>query len=307
MIVKSLSRKHASYKGLLSYMFSEEKQKSHSPIERFVFTNNVSVHSASIEELTLKYMQNETLRQHPRENSVKMYHEILSFHKKSSPEIKSVEVLKDLVERYVDMRARDSLCVAVPHYNGKGGNYHIHLMISGTKLNGLASRISKGSYNHIRRELQNYQQARYPSLNESVVQFGRNDRARITDSEHQVIKRTGKSVKSELRGKLSEIIGISANMEELASHLKTEGIQAYDRNGELTGVYSDGGKKYRMSSLVNEDSLERVKGNSLREAHLMEEQTRSFELLRRKNHRDSISLQNDMKENPQEYQLRRER
>lgn len=109
---------------------------------------------------------------HYGNKSVVAYHEVISFHPESTKHL-TRPIIKDLVNKYIELRCNDQMVVGATHFESAGKNWHVHLIFSGIKLSdGKSARISQAKFEAIKQELQEYQN-KYPQLSHSVVEHGR--------------------------------------------------------------------------------------------------------------------------------------
>lgn len=86
MIVKTLSKKGSSAKGLLNYLFKDERKLTDEKFKtKMTLKHNIS--GKTIGRFTAQFNFNESLRKVKRKDAVTMYHSIISFSNKDRQHI----------------------------------------------------------------------------------------------------------------------------------------------------------------------------------------------------------------------------
>lgn len=173
MIIKSISHTSRSApKRLIRYVFDGRKSLLDPDGNQLVFKQHLR--SYDKQRWIAQFNELEKNRKsHYGNKSVVCYHEVLSFSDKSTDHLNQ-QIIKDLVGRYIDLRTQsDQLCIGACHFD-TGKNWHAHLIFSGIRTSDQKSaRISKARLAGIKEDLQTYQIATYPQLEDSVVHHGR--------------------------------------------------------------------------------------------------------------------------------------
>ena len=289
MIIKSKSRKRSSFGQLLMYLEAGTDERS------MIFAHNLR--GASVEEWTQEFLDNEALRLRTRKDSVRLYHEVLSFHEASSQHLDR-STLEELTAEYVRLRAPNGLVLAMSHHDR--AHVHVHLAVSGVEYaSGKSIRLSQSAFARVKTQLQSYQRERYPELEHSLVAHG-SGTGKNNDREHQYRQRETRPLNRErVKDELQEILRRSTSLEDFLSRLKGKDIEPYHRHGITRGVKAHG-YKFRLSTLgVAREELERLEqsGKRLRAlkrarevTHHLEfgpERVRELRALRRERHRES--------------------
>lgn len=245
MIIKNLTRRTASFKQLLNYMI---KGADVHDKNSFVIQHNIRG-KQSIDNWLHAFKTNEANRLHHRKDSVKLHHTVISFAKSDYAKI-SKDIAKDITQKYLELRARNTLAVAVAH--SSQSHYHIHIMQSGIELyTGRSTRISKNEFASIKRELQEYQLQKYPQLSNSVVQHGKKGRQEISEKEYQIKKRKALTEKERIKKLLDKLYKQSNSKEDFYKRIQDNGLKTYERGGKTYGI--EGDRKMRFSTLGFED------------------------------------------------------
>lgn len=165
MIIKSKSYKHVSaYKKVVEYVLREAEQE-----DSFVLTRFIKGKNHSSEELSKQLLENEQYRIHKRKNNVKLYMEILSFHKNDADRL-SNEKLKKIARKYISLRSDRSVAIATVHRQEKD-HVHLHILLSGTAYKtGKSVRISRDDFKHkVKIPMENYVREQFPELKRSEI------------------------------------------------------------------------------------------------------------------------------------------
>jgi hypothetical protein len=245
MIVKLKSHKRPIFKQLLNYMINGKDRLFDKENKSFCISHNLK--GNSIDEWTKQFQTNELKRLRKRKDSVRITHEILSWHKDDAKHI-TIEKLNDIAKEYIKQRNPIGLYVAVPHFDKD--HYHIHICASGVEnKTGRSLRLSKADLSKLKKNIQQYQISRYPELSKSVVAHGKDPRKRVTDREYHFKSKAGRETdKEQLIGILKTCYKKASSPESFYSLLKECGLSTYERSKKVTGVLLNG-RKFRFSRL----------------------------------------------------------
>src|SRR4029077_20694415 len=123
-------------------------------------------------------------------DSVKLFHEILSWHKDDAKHI-TLAKMEDMVRKYIQLRNPNGIYTAVPHFDKD--HCHVHICASGVGYKtGKSLRLSKADLQKLKVETQNYQIQKYPELTHSIVNHTKKEKSLVTDKEYQVKRRIGR-------------------------------------------------------------------------------------------------------------------
>src|ERR1035437_6443880 len=187
MIVKVKPYKRPAYLRLLNYMMNKNEKILNKEGESFVITHNLR--GEKIEDWVQQFQENEAHRQYNHKKKNYLTHEIISFHKEDVKNI-SLEKMEDIAREYINLRNPKGMYVAVPHFDKS--HYHIHLAVSAIEYkSGKSLRMSKQQFQELKKNIQQYQQEKFPELSKSVVRHGKNG-INISDKEYQMKLRTGR-------------------------------------------------------------------------------------------------------------------
>lgn len=233
----------------------------------FVITHNLK--GRKIDGWVEQYKLNETFRKIKRSDSIKLTHEILSWHKEDSENM-SLEKMEEMAREYIRERNPNGIYVAVPHFDKN--HYHIHVCASGVEFRtGKSLRMSKVEFQKLKKDIQDYQIGHFPELSKSIVAHGKKDKTRLTEKEYQYKLRTCRATEKELlAGMLKTCYKAATSKDDFFKKLKECGLKTYDRSGKTTGLVY-GSHKFRFNRLgYTEERMEELnksfkKGKELRE------------------------------------------
>jgi hypothetical protein len=199
----------------------------------FLLTHNIK--GNTVEYWEKQFKANEQLRQIKRKDSIKLYHEMISFHKDDVKNV-SVEKLENVAREYIQLRNPNGMYVAIPNFDKE--NYHIHVCSSGVEYKtGKAMRLSKKDLATLKQKIQQYQIEKYPELTNSVVAHGKSKGRALTDKEYQYKLRTGQETNKErVIDLLNTCYAQADSKEDFFKRLKDHELTAYIRSGKVTGV-----------------------------------------------------------------------
>jgi hypothetical protein len=269
MIIKSMSRKTASFSQLVNYL-----NKGRIANDFYAFRHNIYSHKPYY--IVKEYQENyRNLKR--QKNSNALYHEIISLKYQNNLTVEEQrEMLKDLLERYVQVRANNNMVYGVIHE--QRNQIHCHLVISSNEVASERNkRLSRKEFAEVKSGLWDYASVKYPKL-EIERNASRKARAKtkVVDNEVQFKKRTGKKSGRELvKERLETIFLRSKNPQEFVRILREEKIQIYQR-GKVFGFLDEvTGRKYRLRTLELEREFAKMDSSFVRMAK--EAQNRSYQ------------------------------
>lgn len=225
--------------------------------------HNIQGHT--LEDFLKAFHENEKNRQYSHSKCNYFYHDFIAFNPNDTKHL-TPEILEDLTQKYLELRAATGMGVAVFH---KDKHRHAHILLSAVELEtGRALRLSKADFDKVKQELQAYQMEKYPELAESVIDFDKPTRQSITDKEVQMKARTGKLTrKEELKNILNLSFEKSITLEDFYSYIRERGLSIYERR-DMKGI-TDEGKRYRFDTLgYGEDKIKELTTRSERMSDL---------------------------------------
>jgi hypothetical protein len=255
MIVKIKTSKSAGFGKLLTYMMNKKERLFDTQERSFVISHHLR--GNTIKQWEKQLTENESHRLRKRKDTIKLYHEILSWHKDDAKNL-TLPMLEDMAREYIKQRNPNGIYIAVPHFDKD--HYHIHICVSGVEYKtGKSLRLSKAALGKLKNGIQKYQIEKYPELTNSVVEHGKRRKQVKTDKEYKFNWREGRETDKEKLQKLLGYISEKAkSQDEFYNLLKDEKLEVYNRNGKPAGVIFNG-RKFRFSRLeTRHDTSERA-------------------------------------------------
>ena len=247
MIIKSMSRKEATFSQLVDY-FEDGRQD-----ERFTVYHNV--YSNNPENIKSEFNKNATFLQ-KRKNGVYMYHEVLSITKSEKlPEEKQKEILKDIALNYIKSRAKNNLVYGVLHHDKKD-NLHYHFMISSNELESdKKHRLSKEEFSKFKKDLELYVLEIYPELEQKKLinkEPGqqKDSGEKLSNKGVELKRRTGNTnQKDDVKERLRTVFAETKTKFEFFSAMEREQLEIYVHGNTIGVVDKTTDRKHRLKTL----------------------------------------------------------
>lgn len=268
MIIKSRTRKDASFRQLVNYIMREtslpnqEEEREEQEVFTFLHNFDDAIMPDDMDGIADDFLENSKFLK-ARKNGVMLYHEIASFAPEDSTQIDR-SVMEQLSRKYIDVRAKNAMVLARPHFDK--GHVHIHFLISGNERgNGRRMRVSKSEFTRQRREVEQFQLERFPQLNKSYVHSRDKEKykqqriERISDATKAMRERGAKqTIKTQLAKQVLNVIPSAQSLESIVLGIQKKGHEVYERGGIPYGIIQNG-KRYRFSKLLkNSDYSEKI-------------------------------------------------
>jgi hypothetical protein len=242
MIIRSLSRKTASFRQLYNYINRDQTIP-------YSILWNLNTHNPYHQKKILEqfYENSALLAKGKRRNF--LYHDIISVTLQSDvPMDHQMQALRDIALKYIQGRGSNLLAYGRMHLEGK--NLHIHLMLSANELEQEKRHyLSKSAFADVQKQCEQYMQQRYPELKQPVIFCKeRTEKPNKTrQREYEYSKRTGKKTKKQqVKEMLADLLE-QERSQPLKSYLNDHDFELYQR-GKHIGVIYDG-TKYRLGTL----------------------------------------------------------
>lgn len=241
MIIKSMSRKEASFGQLMDYIDRDGGE------ERSRIRYNLI--SRDRERIRAEFEQNAEHMQ-SRKNGVFMYHEIISITRARGVDLETQkERLHQIAQEYVAARAPRNLCYGGLH-DDKDHSLHYHLMISANRAGeAKRHRLSKEQFRTIQISLERYVLETYPELEQKVA-IDKTAEARVTRKEAELKRRTGEvPERVKLGDRVREVASNARDRESLLRELEASGLELYIRGQNIGIIDRESGKRHRVKTL----------------------------------------------------------
>ena len=248
MIIKSLSRTSHSQSQLIKYVCKYILRDGNPAFDKdatLIHRHNIRNRNNTIDGYIKQFTENESHRLYKRKNSVKLFHNIISFSPKDKEYIPE-KTLKEITKKFVSLRGENNLYIAVAH--NEKLHTHLHIVVSGTQLNGRSSRLSKQHFKTLKLSLEKFQQ-KFPELTHSNINHTRS--TVLTKKEIiEKVKVSRQTDKQKLITAIEKAFNTATSKEEFLSKLKDQDFEPYFRGGKIQGVATNtNGRKYRFSRL----------------------------------------------------------
>ena len=265
MIIKSMSRKTASFGQLANYMNKGEcitdKYES--------FYNNIF--SKNTEGITEEFKNNaKTI--HERKNGNMFYHEMISITKSKTISLDDQKkILYKLVKDYVELRAKNNLVYGVMHTD-KSDNLHYHLMISSNEIGSEKKhRLSKGNFANIQKEIEKHILNNYPEMEQKII-YNQDKDEKTNKKEYELKKRTGKeSDRDCVKRELKEVFESSKSKSDFFNKITDRGFEIYIHGNTVGVTRKETGLNYRLKTLGLLDEFQKISSKIEEMEHRKEE------------------------------------
>lgn len=255
MIIKSFSRKSASFSQLLGYI-----KKGRSKGDSYLFTHNF-YNETNHYKIVEQYLKNYRNLKKTNDKTNSLLHEVICLEKQENFTEKELhQIAKDLIAQYTLDRANNCLVTAGIHFHD--GRVHIHFMLSSNELDNEKNlRLSHAEFEAKKAHIREYAKQQYPNLKQLPIpkkKKGDHQRkAKKVSDELQFKKRTGKvSDREIIRGKLGKIFYSAHSADEFIRCLREENLALYQRGKTFGFLDQKTGKKYRLKTLELESEFE---------------------------------------------------
>jgi len=241
MIIKSMSRKDASFAQLMEYMESGRADSN--------YTIYHNLYSRDQDDVTDEFKQNSAYLKR-RKNGNYLYHEVISITRSNKISLaRQKEKLRDIVYDYVQQRAGKNLAYAAMH-DDKEDNLHYHVIISANEVQSKKRfRLTKAKFDGIKKALENRVLENYPELEQKQI-INKVASEKLSNKGAEIKRRTGKTPqRDQVKAKLKSIFAYAKNKEELLRAFDKAGLDFYIR-GNTPGVKDrQTNRKHRLKTL----------------------------------------------------------
>ena len=278
MIIKSLSRATKSFEALYKYLTRDK--------ESILNTYNLYSRADNQKELVKEFLENAKYLKNAKGKNY-LYHEIISLNSNTLTLQEQINILSDIVTKYILLRASNHLVFTALHTDKE--HTHMHLMISSNELAGERRvRLSKKDFNSIQKELEQYVNTTYPQLgntkhyNKDLKEF--------------------KSKKEQLKERLLELFTKSKTKDEFIHLSKELGLEFYTR-GKTVGVIFEN-IKHRLKTIGVLENYEKLAQKLEQEAKESKERQKKQDEVKATNKEKVVSNENENKIKSRREQMR---
>lgn len=240
MIVKSMSRKEASFGQLIEYIDRDDEER---------YRIRYNVFGRDREHIAKEFKENSTLMP-KRKNGVFLYHEIVSLTRSTKiPLDEQKELLQQIVQEYIAMRCPQNMCFGNLH-DDKDHSIHYHLMISANECGeDKRHRLSKAQFKDIQTALEAHVLKNYPKLEQKVA-INKQANEKLTQKGAELKRRTGETPKrDEIVSQLRETFSEARSKDDLRSLLQKQGFSIYVRGKTVGVIDTSSDRKYRLKTI----------------------------------------------------------
>lgn len=248
MIIKSLARKRPGFRQLIGYI-----GRDNGP----VFSRNL-YGAERATEVARAFEANHALLP-KRRNGNALYHEVIVLPPQPGlSHAKQAAILRQLAERYCELRASGNLAWGRIHQDTD--NSHIHLMISANAAQSMTrTRLSKARFAKIQGEMEREARARFPELQDKpVYDHAKAKPGKATRMHEAEMQRAGKKPtrKATITQEFENALRQSQSGDELKRLLGRHGLELYQR-GRQTGIRDmNSSARYRLTTLGLSEKLD---------------------------------------------------
>lgn len=285
MIIKSLSRRTASFAQLLAYLDRPGLGRE------TVLAHNLFAAANDPEAVVAEFMENAGYLK-TRKRGVALFHEVISLEQGAGLSTKrQSEILRDIGHRWLSLRGPEQLGYARIHHDTN--HPHVHIVLSSNRPRSHRRvRLSKAEFRNLQVELEHHVRQSFPELGERpLYETGRErtDRIRIGNREYEMARREGRvPVKALLHEMLGAELENARSYDELQEQTESIGYRLYQR-GRSWGVEDlKTGRHHRLKTLGLDKNFSAAKERFA----LLGERRESIEL-ERGNERQEASREND--------------
>lgn len=256
MIIKSMSRKQATYGQLVDY-FEDGRQD-----EKYNIYHNI--YSTDAGKIKAEFHENAAFLS-KRKNGVYMYHEILSITKsRGLSEERQKEILKDIGLDYIRNRAQNNLVFGVLH-DDKDDNIHYHFMISSNELQSERKhRLSKNEFSEFKKDLEHMVLTKYPELEQKKLinkepKPGKESGEKLSHKGVELKRRTGKTdQRDDVKERLKTVFSGAKNKADFFTALEAERLEIYVHGNTIGILDKATERKHRLKTLGMLDEFNAV-------------------------------------------------
>ncbi len=199
-----------------------------------------------------------------RKNGVTMYHEVISITRsKQINQQEQIEILRQVVYKYIQDRAGNNLVYAVLH-DDKADNLHYHLLISSNELESSKKhRLSKAQFESVKSNLELFVLDCHPELQQKKLiskdKQSREYKDGLSNKGAELKRRTGKTPQRDIvKESLLNIFASASTRQEFIELMESEHFALYKR-GKHWGILNENtNRKHRFTTLGVSEEFEKL-------------------------------------------------
>jgi hypothetical protein len=213
--------------------------------ESEIFTHNIR--SKNPDDWAHEYIENESYRKHTHSDSIKLYHEIVSFSNRETEAI-SKEMLADIATKYISLRGDTGMYVGAVHRDKE--HIHVHLCVSGLAYRtGKAFRLSRSDMQALKKDLQTYHLHRYPSIRHSTCEHGSGKGSYSQREWYAKHSERRGFLKAGIADTVQTCFSKATSLQHFLHLLRDSGLHHYEQRDHVQGIVSEDGMKFRFKRL----------------------------------------------------------
>lgn len=250
MIIKSMSRKQATFGQLVDYMEDGRQDKK--------YTLKHNLYASKPQKIKEEFEENARFVA-KRKNGVYMYHEVLSITKSSSlTDDQQKEILREIAIEYIGNRANNNLAYAVLH-DDKKDNLHYHFLISSNEVHDSKKhRLSKQDFDKFKKNLETRVLSKYPELEQKEI-INKTSKEKLSNKGAELKRRTGKTnQRDSVKDRLKTVFSSSKDKQSFFDNMSNEKLEIYVRGNNIGVIDKETGRKHRLKSLGMMDDFNKV-------------------------------------------------
>jgi hypothetical protein len=241
MIIKSMSRKEATFGQLLGYMNREAAS------ERYSLRHNC--YARGERELEAEFSRN-AARLKARKNGVFLFHEVLSITKTGNlSDEERKDILRNIAQKYIQSRCPGNLAYGVVH-DDHSHHLHYHLLISANEVESpKRTRLSRAEFQSIKVDIERRVLAEYPELEQKVA-IEKEAGEGLSLRGGELKRRTGETPQRDaLKERVLAVFEAAQTKEELFERLQSEKVELYTRGNTIGVIDLETGRKHRLKTI----------------------------------------------------------
>lgn len=246
MIIKSMSRKEASFRQLVEYMERGTAEVA--------FSHNLCSNPYGRRDDIIREFERNAEFLRARKNGNALYHEVISLQAGGDMSRDAAcEALSEIGREYLYRRAPRQMALGMVHSDGP--YLHLHICMSANAVGqSKRERLSRQEFAQVQKSVEDLVLVRWTGLGQgrvySQVKERAADRLKNTAAEQEMRRRRGEptrkeAVKAQVHGALER----AASPDELVRLLGEAGLDLYQRGKTIGIVDRETGRRHRLSTL----------------------------------------------------------